>query len=165
MANHMCFLTVQMPSLREFSSQEGSVKPQGSAVPMMAAAITTTAATLSATLAAVSTMAAPIMTAGPAKAQSMRTNEPPYAAQVRCEPAPAYRALVQGAEPANKAQVQRDAAYGTQAKSDLAFRAQAQDESLYMGQQGEAAYRQILPKNVIKQVLLAEPSVRPLQVR
>ncbi len=140
------------------------MKPQGSAVPMMAAAITTTAATLSATLAAVSTMAAPIMTAGPAKAQSMRTNEPPYGAQVRGEPAPAYRTLVQGVEPANKAQVQREAAYGTQAKSDLAYKAQAQDESLYKGQ-GEAAYRQILPKNVIKQVLLAEPSVRPLQVR
>ncbi len=141
------------------------MKPQGSAVPMMAAAITTTAATLSATLAAVSTMAAPIMTAGPAKAQSMQTNEPPYGAQVRGEPAPAYRTLVQGVEPATKAQVQRDAAYGSQAKSDLAYRAQAQDESLYKGQQGEAAYRQILPKNVIKQVLLAEPSVRPLQVR
>jgi hypothetical protein len=130
---------------------------------MMAAAITTTAATLSATLAAVSTMAAPIMTAGPAKAQSM----PPYGAQVRGEPAPAYRTLAQGVEPDTKAQVQREVAYGTQsqAKSDLAFRAPAQDESLYKGQQGEAAYRQILPKNVIKQVLLAEPSVRPLQVR
>jgi hypothetical protein len=122
----------------------------------MASTITTTATALAATLAAVSTVAAPIMTAmtaGPSKIQSYRPSHSQSAGE------PAYRTSVQ-AEAAYRCQAEAESGYGA---ADTAGRGQPPGQAADKAQ-AEPAYRQILPKSGAKSNLLAEPTVRPLQV-